>query len=1075
MAIFPAIPEVQLNYSIKKALQIMEKKITIAGKLLLLLIFIFGVFSGSSLAAKADISYADEKQQEIEVSGTVTDVQTGDPLPGVNIVVQGTTTGTTTDMDGEYSIEAPADATLVFSFVGYQEQTLEINGREEINVAMEQAVTQLEEVVAVGYGSLQRNKVSTSISSVKPERLEAQVTTSLDGALEGQIAGVEVKQNTGAPGGGSIMRIRGAGSIGASSEPLVVVDGIPIQNSYDKRTSPLSTISQSNIESIDILKGVSATAIYGSRGDNGVIIISTNSAETEETQVSFTAKSGVSHMLASEKLDLMNAEEFARWRKQNRFEEAEFYGYEISLEDIPEEYRHPEEWRGKGTDWQDVITRIAPQSSFNLNVSHGTEDFKSYSSIDYLDQKGIIKETGFQRLNLRSNLDYELNDMITAGIKIHPTLRWWNNQAAGGTSTTGSRGLPLGTAILNSPLDGPYKDDGVFEEEEYFDGKWDTAIHSADMFHGSNPLHRLDVTVDETQYFNMDIQPNLQINPLQGLTFRSQLNLQLSHESYEYFKPSTVTNIKSPPPTTIEGDHNTTRRYYWQFENTLNYERTFGGHTVSGLAGYTMERYNSYSSSIHGYNYPDDAVKTLNAASETVGSTGESNWSLISYLFRVSYDYNAKYLFTGTMRRDGSSRFGSENKWGYFPSASIGWNLSKESFFPDPQWLTNLKLRTSYGFSGNNSIGNYTWISDMTIDNYTFGGEVIDGKSIAAMENIHLSWQRSREFDVGMDLTLFDGRLNFIFDYYSKITENMLWGVDIPGSSGYTSMMKNLGEIRNRGMEFTVNSVNVSNSDLTWETDFNISINRNKVLDLGPVERILYGHRNAWLTTVGKPMAMFRGYKSLGVIKDWEEFEEVATFASQTKPGTPHYADTDGNGIIDDRDKTIVGNPHPDFRGGISNTLNYKNWDFSINMSFAHNFDVWAELEEEPFNYDGVFNVHKEVEQRWKSPEEPGNGRIPATFHEQHFDRWANSDWSYNVSFLKIQNLNVGYTFDNPNFANISNLRINLSVQNLYTFTNYRYGNPDVNLAGSSALRRNNDKYDYPLSRTIVLGLNINF
>ncbi len=364
----------------------------------------------------------------------------------------------------------------------------------------------------------------------------------------------------------------------------------------------------------------------------------------------------------------------------------------------------------------------------------------------------------------------------------------------------------------------------------------------------------------------------------------------------------------------------------------------------------------------------------------------------------------------------------------------------------------------------------------MTIDNYTFGEGIEDGKSIAAIENVHLGWQRSREFDMGMDLTLFDGRLNFIFDYYSKITEDMLWPVDIPGSSGYSSMMRNLGKIRNRGVEFTVNSVVISKPDLTWETDFNISFNRNKVLDLGPVERIYAVNRNAAVTKPGQPMAMFRGYKSLGVIKDQEELESVATFPSQTQPGTPRYADKDGNGVIEETDKMIIGNPHPDFRGGISNTLRYKNWNFNMNISYAHDFDIMAFRDADFYNYDGVFNVHNDVKYRWKSPEEPGNGQIPSNFHQQHFDRWANSDWVYSdISYLRIQNLSIGYTFNNPDFANISNIRMNLSIQNFYTFTNYKYGNPSVNLFGSNALANNIDKYDYPLSRTIVLGLNINF
>jgi TonB-dependent starch-binding outer membrane protein SusC len=444
---------------------------------------------------------------------------------------------------------------------------------------------------------------------------------------------------------------------------------------------------------------------------------------------------------------------------------------------------------------------------------------------------------------------------------------------------------------------------------------------------------------------------------------------------------------------------------------------------------------------------------------------------MTSYLVRLHYDYKTKYLLTGTIRRDGSSRFGSNKRWGNFPSASIGWNISRENFFHDPKWLTNLKLRASYGISGNNKIGNYTWIPEMGISNYTFSNKVISGKIVSGIENINLSWEKSRESNVGLDLTLFTGKLNFIFDYYKRITENMLWPVNLPRSSGFGSMMENIGKLRNKGMEFSVNSINITKKNFIWETNFNISFNRNKVLDLGDVDRILQWNS---ITTAGQPMAMFYTWHKIGIIKNESELEQYATFPDQSLPGTPIYEDKDGNGIIDEHDKMIIGNPWPDFTGGISNSLNYKNWNFNIFMSFAHNFDIWSHQRADFTNYDGVFNVFKEVEQRWKSPEEPGNGSIPNTFGEQHLDRagGGNSDYVNNVSYLKIQNVNIGYSFKNINFAN---LKLYCSVQNLHVFTNYPYGNPDASLQGSNSLQKNYDKYDHPLPRTISIGINVQF
>jgi TonB-linked SusC/RagA family outer membrane protein len=548
--------------------------------------------------------------------------------------------------------------------------------------------------------------------------------------------------------------------------------------------------------------------------------------------------------------------------------------------------------------------------------------------------------------------------------------------------------------------------------------------------------------------------------------------MDLVYDSREYFRPSTISTIYNPPPQAATGYYSTSRNYGWQFENTATYDNVFGDHCITALAGYTREHYNTYSSYIDGDQYPSDDIKTINAATVQWGNTQESNWSLISYLLRLNYDYKAKYLFTGTVRRDGSSRFGSERRWGYFPSASVGWNITKEDFFPETEWLTNLKLRASYGFSGNNSIGNYTWIPTLATNNYTFGGKVADGKRDASMENTLLGWERSREFDTGFDLTLFGGRLNFIFDYYNKITEDMLWGVSIPISSGFSSVQDNIGEIQNRGVEFSLNTINISNADFTWASDFNISFNKNEVLDMGAVGRILTGPRSYSLTTEGQPMGMFYGYKSLGIINTWDELANYPHFASQL-PGTPHYQDSDKNGVLDERDKVIIGNPHPKFRGGFNNTFKYKMWDMNIAMSFAHDFDIWAQLEEDVINLDGVFNVLREVKDRWRSPEQPGNGRIAASFHETAYDRWENSDWVHNASFLKVQNISIGYTFTNVKF--IKFMRLYSSVQNAFLFTNYRYGNPEASVYGNNSLLRNFDNYDYPVARTVIFGLDLNF
>lgn len=1005
--------------------------------------------------------------QNTTVVGHVKDLY-GESLPGVTIIVKGTSKGTITDIDGNFTLyEVPERGTLVFSFVGMASEEVDVDGQNRLDVVLQEISIGLEEVVAIGYGSLQRNKISTSITSIKPDQVQKQVTASIDRSLEGLVAGLAIRQTGGAPGGGAEMQIRGAGSIGGGNQPLVVVDGIPMQGVYGKDHSPLTLLNQNDIASIDILKGVSATAIYGSRGSNGVILVTTESGKLGKTEVSFSARAGIEHMLSMEKLDLMNAQEFAQWRKEDMYDEAAFYGYEISETDIPEVYRNPE-LLGKGTDWYDVMNRVAPQQEYNLSVNHGTEKFKGFFSMGYTNNQGTIKETDFERINMRANMLYEPSEFINIGMNISPTIRTWNNQVGG------DRGSTYGSAFMSSPLDGPYKEDGAWERDNdnYYDGEWDLDIWSPGTFSNTNALYNLKHQVDKHQKFNLRFQPSLSVKPIEGLTLRSQYNMELTYDDHEYFRPSTISDIYNPPPRAADGWYSTYKGKGWQWENTATYENTFGDHSLAALGGYTREHYNGYNSYINGDQFPSDDIKTINAATEQWGNTSESNWSMISYIFRLSYDYQAKYLFTGTVRRDGSSRFGSDNRWGNFPSASFGWNISKESFFPSPDWLTNLKLRASYGLSGNNSIGNYTWIPVLGNDNYNFGGKVASGKKVTSMENTSLGWEVSKEYDFGLDLVLFGGRLSFIYDYYNKTTEDMLWGVSLPISSGFWSVQDNIGEIRNTGHEFTLNTIPISNRDFTWSSDFNISFNKNKVMDMGAVGRILTGPRNYSITTEGQPMAMFYGWKSLGILNDWDEVEKYATFPGQV-PGTPRYQDLNDDGIIDTNDKMIIGNPHPDFRGGFNNVFQYKDWDLAIGMSFAHNFDIWAQLEEDVINLDGVFNVLREVKDRWRSPEMPGNGRIASSFHETAFDRWENSDWVHNASFLKVNNISLGYTFTKMRFLN--NLRVYGSVQNAFMFTNYKYGNPEASVYGNNSLIRNFDNYDYPLTRSIIFGIDLKF
>ena len=995
--------------------------------------------------------------QPINISGHITD-SSGAPLPGVTIVIKGTTNGTITDSNGNYLLSnVPSDAVLIFSFVGMRMQEISVAGKNNIDVTMMDEAVGLDEVLAIGYGSMQKSDITSSVSEVDINQLNNQTTSSLDQSLQGVIAGVQVEQTTGNPGGSSSIRIRGSSSVGAGSDPLFVIDGNPMPESYGKNQNPLSWLNSNDIENITVLKDASSTAIYGSRGSNGVILITTKSGKEGKTTVNFNGSIGIQNIMKDSKMDVMNAHEFASWRYQNARDYAAYYGTPFEVAD---DYANPDQY-GKGTDWQEELLQTGIVQDYNVSVSHGSKKFKSYFSVGYLDQQGIIIETKFSRLSMLGRFDYTSdNGFLQLGMILNPSVQNWGPNAAA------DRGSAWGIAATLSPLI-PARDEN---------GEYTTNITSAGMFNNGNPIVRLKETTDKTRTNNMQIQPYLKVNLLKGLSLRSGLNLQYSDRANNYFNPSTVTGMFSAPPDDPYGSYSTLRRRNWIFENTLNYDVKIEDHKFNVLAGMTMEHYHWVSSYLRGNGFADDAIKTLNAATSFRGNTHEENWSMVSYLARLNYSYMNKYLLTGTIRTDGCSRFGADNRWGVFPSGSVGWFISKESFFPELNWLENLKLRVSYGLNGNNNIGNYTYQATITNDNYNFGGTIVSGRRLSSLSNSQLGWEKTSEFDIGINLDLFKNRLGIVADFYNRITNDMLWRVNIPISSGFNSMQNNIGKLRNRGFELAVSSTNIANKDFTWKTDFNISFNKNLVLDLGAVQTIYsnwFYDNFANVTKVGLPMAQFYGYKFVKIFQTQAEIDAAPHYPGQL-PGSAQYEDTDHNGTIDALDAVPIGDPNPKFVGGMVNRMTYKNFDFNLTLSFAGNFDVFALGQESSTrNLDGVFNVFKDVKDRWRSVDQPGNGVYATSVYNTEKDRANNSRMVYDGSYIKIQNLNIGYNFQKIRY--FDSFRVYCSIQNLHTFTKFPYGNPEVNTYGNSSLSRGVMNYDYPLARTISLGVNASF
>lgn len=1010
-----------------------------------------------------------------QVTGQVLDQQTEEPLPGVNIIVKDTDQGTSTDEEGNYTLQVSSlQDTLVFSFVGYETQEIPIDGEEEINVSLEAEALGGEEVVVVGYGTQRSDDVTGSVGSVSLESVEDQPLKSPDELLTGQISGVNVSQPAGIPGGGPQIQIRGVGAIGAGSQPLYVVDGFPISSSSSVASNPLNDIPPEDIESVNVLKDASATAIYGSRGSNGVVLIETKEGESGELQYQINTHTSVQQIPEKGKPDLMNAQEFAQFRKeaiedQIRFEEDR----EPTEDDIPEDYQNPEEY-GEGTNWFEELTQVAPMRSLNFSVAGGSENIRTHVSGGYFTQEGVLLGTGYDRFNFRANVDASLTDKLDVGINLAPTYTTRSETVFGGQG----RNDGLGYALVSSPIP------DVYEE----DGSYNPMINSSGTFNYPNPLMILNETDDNSNSLRGILNGYINYDLLENLSFRSTMNVDYSSNRSTFFRPSTLGLENQPPPVEPQGSYGEASYLEWANENTLTYEDEIAaGHNINALAGFTVQQNNSTSADFTGEDFPDDDIRTLNAAADISGGTGGSEWSVISYLARLNYDYQNRYLVTGTIRRDGSSRFGSENRWGLFPSGAVAWRISEEPFMEDYNSINELRLRGSYGITGNFNIGNYTHLSEVGSNDYVFGGSRAYGKTLNSLGNINLGWERTRELNVGVDLGLWEDRLRFNVEAYKRNTEDLLLNVEIPQSSGFSNVNENRGNVENRGLEFGINSQNVAREDMSWTTNFNISFNRNEVLELGrggdPILSGLSGEGNpTHITEVGQPVGMFYGYVFEGLYQDEEEVENEPSFSGAI-PGNMKVEDVDGDGEItpvDDYD--IIGNPYPDFEWGMTNSFSYQNLGLEVLLTGSYGGERLKASNEYLHNIDGVFNVTRDVENRWRSQDNPGDGKTPTTNGSGRgrvMYRDVSSLWVEDSSHLWVKNVTLSY--DVTSLLPTQSMRtasIYASIQNALLLSKFD-GNPEVESYGHAeyggALAPGVDYSNYPVPRVMTLGVKLGF
>ena len=989
------------------------------------------------------------------ISGKVTSAEDGSAIPGVNIVVKNTTSGSVTDVDGNYSISVTDDATLVFSSIGFATVEVAVGDRSVVDVALSPDIQSLSEVVIVGYGSQRKADITSAVSVIDMENIGDVPASNVTRLLQGQAPGVQVRQTSGRPGQELEVTMRGIGSLGAGSQPLYVVDGFPIGTSIGQSLNP------SDIESISVLKDAASTAIYGARGSNGVILITTKSAKEGQVNLTFDANYGVQNIPDSRRTKMMNGVEFARFKQESFMDKIRYFeGREPSLEEVPLEFRYPEQTK-YSTDWFEEITnQNARFQNYNVTLAAGKGDIRSLVSIGYLDQEGAVIETGFKRFNVRANVDGKINDFISMG---------WNIVGSNSHEKYGDtdgRDALIGRALWTDPRYPVYNPDGTFLN--YIGG-------TGGVFGTVNPVQEMHEMDRDLNITNVLTNGFLQLTFLKNFKFRSSVNATLINSAQKEFRPSTLAGrgFNLPPPREASLYERSFESINIAADQLLSYGKKFGDHSIDALLGYSAQEETAKSLTATGNQFPDDEVRYLDAAVKKNAGSSEASWSLLAYFGRVNYSYRDKYLFSASYRREGSSRFGANNKWGNFPAASVGWRISEESFMPDVSWLSDVKVRASYGVTGNNNIGNYTSLSNMRPQNYILGNNIANGQILARFANADLGWEQSVQTDIGLDLALFDNRLILTGEYYNRVTDDMLLAIDIPVISGFTQTISNIGKVENKGIELALD-YRTSLNQINFRGNFNISFNRNKVLEIrGENDEIWNGgfYSTYNVSKVGRPIGMLYGFKMIGI---FNTDAEIAASPTQDGaiPGTYKYFDANGDGVIsyDQEDMIEIGNPHPAFNWALTLGADYKMFDLNVLFTGAENYDVFRNIEATTMNMDGVFNILQSGVNRWRSAENPGDGR-GATSSTWKWQRESNSRYVYDASHIWVKNISLGFTF--PQTSAMKSARLFLSAENMFLISDFPGSNPEINRRGG--VNPGVDDEAYPVPRTFSVGANVRF
>ncbi|GAA4305709.1 TonB-dependent receptor [Compostibacter hankyongensis] len=1002
--------------------------------------------------------------QQVKVTGQVTDAASGAPIPSATIGIKGSSQGTVSDANGRYAIPASSNDSLVFSSIGYQAKTVHVGNSGKINIQLESDQNLLNQVVVVGYGTQLKREVTGAVQTIDAQKLRDIPVTQITQKLQGKLAGVQINQTTGKPGQGMSVRVRGQLSVSAGSDPLYVVDGFPI-------TGNIATMNPDEIQDISILKDAASTSLYGSRAANGVVLITTKQPKPGETNVSFNTYAGIQKVPMRGRIKMLNAEEFAQFKKEY---------YEDEGQPVPEEFQDPSQYHNKNNDWYGALLRTAPIQSYNLTVTSSTEKLNAALIGGVLDQQGVVRNNKYKRYSLRMNMDYKLSDRIKLGFNLAPSYIFDNTPRTDGDRGTGI----LFNALHTWPIMPIYDENGELTLFNQFPAS------TGNIYAYPNWVRAADELINETKTTKLVSNAYIQYQPIEGLVLKSTMNVEYEGHRFFFFNPSTATSAMNVPiPTTAVSSRQSLEQVSILNENLATYTKSFNDHNFELLAGFTNQQFRQDYTNIQADTYTDDRIPTIQGALN-INRGGTNNqvneWTLTSFLSRLSYNYKGKYLATAAIRSDGSSRFGSNNRWGTFPSASLGWIISDENFMKPLKAVSFAKFRTSYGVIGNNNIGNYTQYAlvNNTV-NAVFGEDEAPGAAVTSLANPNLGWETTKQFDFGIDLGLFNDRIQFTYDYYLKHTTNLLYSVQVPQESGFTNFNDNIGEIKFWGHEFAISTVN-TDGRLRWTTNANIAFPRNMVLSLAEGIDRVYGTFH--ITEVGHPFGQFYGMVAEGLYQNAEDLANSPVIPGRSEVGSIKLKDVNGDGVItyggDQDDRAIIGSPFPKFTYGITNNLQYGNFDLSIVGSGSYGNELWVRHLYSTANLDGVFNMVEGVKYRWRSEENPGKGFFGTTVGGGNFTGverdWNNSHFVANASFFTIKNVTLGYNLGLKS-KTIKSARLYASVQQVYVFTKYWGGpNPETSAQGDGQgdggnLSQGVDLSNYPVPRTYTLGINLNF